>query len=1023
MVRMNGVRASTWVARLAMLALVALLTACGGGGGGGGADAGTPPPPPLGVTISGVSPAATLAGGSIKFTSAPTGGQPPYRYDWAFGDGGTLSGANAGAVADHVYASASPRYSILLTVTDAAGKTAQASTSVTVEDASGLNVVTTNGGVFSVGQQVALWPSSYPLTPVRYDWDLGDGRTAQGQDPKAVYTVKGQYTVALVATYENGIQRRASTTINVAVDAPTLSVSTPTTIYLDYATPVTVSPALETGDNVTLEVDGQPFAWFGSGISQAWFKKTGSYEVKATRRNSTGATAVATFSVTVKEPTPPSGLTLAVTQSTVKPGEASASVYLFATTGNDGTDPSNAISKFRWEFGDGTPDADNWSSVTHAFPAVGTYTVKVTGTNRYGLSSTATGTISVGPRQVLRQLAGESVTATRTDGPALQARFMAPDRLAFDAAGNLFIGDAGNAAVRKLTPQGTVSTIKLRFDHCGHWGDSVSAQLAPHGAGSLDLFMNCGGLQRFDANGALLASDASAYAPVGSDLRISGMARAPDGALTFSGSHVLRRLETDGTVTYLAGVLDTSGGADGKGIAATFNGAYSIGYDAAGSLYVAEWYRIRKVGADGTVSTVAGRLENGLMHHATDGQGTAADFTYIRDIAVSADGTVHVLQQDGTIRRVSPAGVVTTLPAAADANLRAIAVAPDGTVVVADGYRHLILRVNADGSTTTLAGVPPAFARIDGAANDATFWGASGVAQGPSGALYVADGMNHALRKIAPDGQVTTLAVFSSNSVQVYGTTPFRRSIPRLGGVAVDDQENVYVADAFMNVIRKVAPDGTQTVLAGQEGSMGYANGTAAQARFYSPLGVAVDAARNVYVADFNHAIRKITPAGNVSTIAGVGGFANFQDGTGSSAYFNFPSHLTAAPDGTVYVSDYGNQRIRKVTPAGEVSTVAGRSAYLCSAEGPLGTNCVEGPMGLALDPVNGELYIAGYFGVLRLRGDGWLEKVVASDNLRRTQVGTLPANLNTVDGIAVLADRQLVMTSGNAVMATGFQP
>lgn len=1027
MLGMNILRAPAWAARLLAVVLMMALAACGGGGGGGGSDAGangTPPPVPLGVTISGVAPAATVTGGSIKFTSAATGGTAPYTYQWAFGDGVTLGGAAAGAVVDHAFASAS-RYSVLLTVTDAAGKRAEASTFVVVESPDGLSVQAANAGVYSVGQPVTVWASSFPLTPVQFDWDFGDGRTAQGANPQPAYDAKGQYTISVVATYENGIKRRASTTVNVSTDAPTLSVSAPTLVYLDNGVPLNVAPALAAGENVSLEVDGQVFSSVSDTYNNVWFKKTGTYEVKATRRNATGATAVATFSVTVQEPTAVSGLTLSVSQSQVKPGEASSSVTLSGGVSGDITNPSNSVQEYRWDFGDGSPVATNYSSVTHVFPAVGTYTVTLTVKNRYGLLSTATGTISVGPRQVLKQLAGESVSETRVDGPALQAQFKSPNRLAFDAAGNLFIGDAGNSAVRKLTPQGVVSTIKLRYDSCGYWGDDTNAYLAPHDNGAIDLLIACGGLQRFAADGTLLNPTPTwSTTPAGADMSVSGMARAPNGALAFAGSNVIRRLETDGTVTYLAGVLNASGNADGQGIAANFNGAYSIGYDAAGSLYVAESNRIRKVSANGTVTTVAGRVYNGLPNQTTDGQGAAADFTWIRDIAVSADGTVHVLQDDGKIRKITPTGSVSTLPVMSNGSLRAIAVAPDGTVVVADGYRNIIQRVNADFSLTTLAGKPPAFARIDGAANAAAFWGTSGIAQGPSGAIYVADGMNHALRKISSSGQVTTLAVFSSNSVQVYGTTPYLRSIPRLGGVAVDDQENVYVADAFMNVIRKVAPDGTQSVLAGEEGTMGYANGPAAQARFYSPLGVAVDAARNVYVADFNHAIRKITPAGVVSTIAGIGGYPNFQDGTGNGAYFNFPSHLTAAPDGTVYVSDYGNARIRKITPAGAVTTIAGRAnGYYCDVDGPLGANCAWAPMGLALDPVSGELYIAAFNGVLRLRTDGWLEKVLASDNSRRTMPGWLPANLNTVEGVAVLSNGQLAMTGGNAVMVTAFQP
>src|SRR2546427_496692 len=153
-------------------------------------------------------------------------------------------------------------------------------------------------------------------------------------------------------------------------------------------------------------------------------------------------------------------------------------------------------------------------------------------------------------------------------------------------------------------------------------------------------------------------------------------------------------------------------------------------------------------------------------------------------------------------------------------------------------------------------------------------------------------------------------------------------------GVAVDTNGNVYVADQVNHTIRKVTSTGVVTTLAGLAGSSGNANGVGNVARFNSPTGVAVDNAGIVYVADFfNDTIRKVTPAGVVTALAG--GNHGSADGTGTEAQFRFPTCVSVDTNGNVYVADSGNSTIRKVTPAGVVTTLAGlASAEPGSADG-----------------------------------------------------------------------------------------
>jgi sugar lactone lactonase YvrE len=180
-------------------------------------------------------------------------------------------------------------------------------------------------------------------------------------------------------------------------------------------------------------------------------------------------------------------------------------------------------------------------------------------------------------------------------------------------------------------------------------------------------------------------------------------------------------------------------------------------------------------------------------------------------------------------------------------------------------------------------------------------------------------------------------------------------------GVAVDAAGNVYVADTSNSLIRKITPAGVVTTLAGTAGTIGYADGPAATAKFWSPSGVAVDTAGNVYVADTNNnRIRKITPAGVVSTLAGSStGASGFTNGTGSAASFYYPNDVALDTAGNLYVADWGNNAIRKITPSGVVSTVAGGGIGVTgSTNGAAAGATFNAPRGVAVDTAS-NVYVA----------------------------------------------------------------
>lgn len=549
------------------------------------------------------------------------------------------------------------------------------------------------------------------------------------------------------------------------------------------------------------------------------------------------------------------------------------------------------------------------------------------GSSGTGGSGSSAGTLAL--------FAGTAGGPGAANGAGAAASFSSPNGVAVDADGNVYVADTNNQIIRKITPAGVTSTL------AGTAGVLGSAD----GTGTAASFRYPTGIA-VDANGNLYVTDA--------------------------GNDTIRKITPGGVVSTLAGTATTIGSSDGTGSSARFDYPFGIVIDSANNLYVTDFSNstVRKVTAAGVVTTLAGSPGSPGSH---DGVGSAAQFLAPTGIALDGQGNLYVSDyRENTIRRITPAGVVTTLAGQAGVSGHAegtgtaatfdaplgLAVDGNGNVFVADRGNNVIREISSSGVVTLFSGSGE-IGGADGAGTRATFNAPFGLAIDASGNLYVGDSGNNTIRMITSNGTVATLAGDSgSGSTDGTGASA---SFNGPNGMATDSAGNVYVADRNNNVIRKISPSGVVSTLAGSAGTQGSADGAGSAASFFSPTGVTVDSAGNVYVADFgNNTVRRITSAGVVSTLAGTAGTAGSTDGAAASALFNAPYGLAVDAGGNVFVTDSGNNTVRKISAAGVVSTLAGSAGNADSTDGTGAAARFNGPTGIAIDG-GGNLYVADY--------------------------------------------------------------
>jgi sugar lactone lactonase YvrE len=294
---------------------------------------------------------------------------------------------------------------------------------------------------------------------------------------------------------------------------------------------------------------------------------------------------------------------------------------------------------------------------------------------------------------------------------------------------------------------------------------------------------------------------------------------------------------------------------------------------------------------------------------------------------------------------------------------------------------------------TTIAGLAGVSGTADGTNSTARFYFPSGLAVDEAGNIYVADLLNHTIRKIVPAGSnwvVSTLAGLAGTNGFADGANDQAR-FDHPSAVAVDHTGNLFVTDSFNETIRKISPVGTNWVVstvAGLAGAAGFDDGTNSQARFHRPEAIAVDGSGKLYVTDrLNSTVRGVSSVGTnwvVSTLAGSASVFDFMDGANGDAAFFQPYGIARHDSGDLYVADFGNNAIRKISPIGPdwvTSTIAGYSGATGTNDGPATQAKFNSPNGMAVDD-SGTLYVVDQFSYTIRKiepvGSSWVVSTVA---------------------------------------------
>jgi uncharacterized protein (TIGR03437 family) len=601
----------------------------------------------------------------------------------------------------------------------------------------------------------------------------------------------------------------------------------------------------------------------------------------------------------------------------------------------------------------------------------------------------------------LTMFAGNGVNGYSGDGgQAVNAAISGPTSLVFDAAGSLYVSDSGNFLIRKITRAGVISTF------AGSGLQGYSGDGGPALAASFGTMTHLA----IDSSGNVYISDAD--------------------------NHRVRRVTSDGKLqTYAGNGANAAAGDNGPALRASLMAPQGLAFDSNGNLYIADSGSdtVRMITPGGIISTVAG---NGATGETGNG-GPAVNARLNNPVGVAVDRNLNFYIADSsgsTIRQVNPQGLITLLAGqvnqvgmsgdggpAASASLFApldLAFAPNGALLIADSNNFRARQI-ANATISTIAGNGNyKYGGDGGPSTSATLGGPTGVVADSAGNVNICDNFANRVRTINPFGIINLTAGISSPGYNGEFVPALQAAFADCQSIAMDSSGNLYVADTGNKRIRKITRSGSVLTVAGNGNNTFSGDGGAALLAALSlPQGVAVDQQGNVYIADTgNNRIRKVTPAGIITTIAGNGGADYSGDGgLATAAQLNSPVRLALDSSGNVYFSDNNNNVIRKISTSGIITTVAGNGSEGFSGDGKSALAAsLNNPHGLAVDPSGGILICDSGNNRIRYVNPNGIISTVAGNGTNSLSGNGAPP-LNT--GIAFCADVSLD-PSGNIYIA-----
>jgi uncharacterized protein (TIGR03437 family) len=608
-------------------------------------------------------------------------------------------------------------------------------------------------------------------------------------------------------------------------------------------------------------------------------------------------------------------------------------------------------------------------------------------------------------------IAGNGRLPFGAGGPAINAKLVVPRYVAVDAAGNTYVSDSYFNQVFQISPSGTISAYAGNGTQgfSGDGGTATSAQLFD----PLGLAV--------DAAGNLYIADAGNYrvrkvTPGGTistvaeiGYGVAGVAADSSGNLYVSGGQVVVKVNSSGVFTLFAGT-GTAGysGDGGPATSATLFAPQGLRVDSTGNVYVADLdnYVVRKITPQGIISTVAGNHQIGYSGDA--GPATSASLSLPSDVLLDGKGNLYIADSNnGRVREVNlTTNVITTVagggvslqdgpPLLAALSPNGIALDGSGNVVMTDLNYRRVRRVTLQ-TVTTIAGVLPVAGAGDNvAATSTSLLDPFGVTVDSASNVYIADQVDNRIRKVSTTGIISTLI---GNGIAGFAGDNGPAGSATIGDpldISFDPSGNFYFATGD---IRKIALNGVVTRVAGS-GVVGFSGdgGPATSAAMIGPTDAVADASGNLYITDRgNNRIRKVNSSGIISTYAGTGD-AKFggDGGAAQAAQLYQPFQLALDNSGNLFVADWGNSRVRKITPSGTISTVAGGGTALTDGGLATGASIGGNLTGVAVDGT-GNLYIAS---------NARIRKVDAVSGNISTIAGNGTAGFSGDGGLATLAE------------------